>query len=262
MDELEREFKRVCVNSSLDAFNSAAFKRMGYSLNVGYAYSDIYSSVINYFDAEVFSADIVDLNELDRRLVNLSVFNSALYKKKMDLEYIEVAPKILMSISKLESVYGITMSDVKQLQDWVLTCEEKYYNAHSLWHDICELGYSEKLQNNEWMCTCIFRQQDAIASLQVAGGIILCREYSELNFGLICKWLVGKYGRMTIHNLTSLFNDTFSTRVPATKIADKMKAYGLWETFVTDSFDEYIDNLVISKGSEIDEDDLFQEEFF
>lgn len=65
-DELEREFKRVCVNSSEDAFNSAAFKRIGYSLNMGYAYNDIYSSVISYFDAEVFSADIVDLNELDR----------------------------------------------------------------------------------------------------------------------------------------------------------------------------------------------------
>lgn len=59
-----------------------------------------------------------------------------------------------------------------------------------------------------------------------------------------------------------LFNDTFSTRVPVTKIAEKMKAYGLWEAFVTDSFDEFIDNLVIGTESEIDEDDLFQEEFF
>lgn len=261
-DELERDFKRVCVNSPTDAFNSAAFKRIGYSLNMGYAYNDMYSSVISYFDAEVFSSDIVDLNELDKRLVNLPVFNSALYKNKMDLEYIEVAPKILMSISKVESVYGITLRDVKELQDWALACEERYYNAHSLWNDICKLDCSAKLQNNEWMCTCIFRQQDAIASLQVAGGIILCREYSKLNFGLICKWLVEKNGRMTIQNLTSLFNDTFSTRVPVTKIAEKMKAYGLWETFVTNSFEEYIDNLVVNTDLELYDNDLFQEEFF
>jgi len=261
-DELEREFKKVCVHSSADAFNSAAFKRLGYTLNMGYAYSDIYSSVVNYFDAELFLSDIVDLNKLDRRLVNLSVFNSALYKKKMDLEYIEVAPKILMSISRVEYVYGLTVSDVKNLQEWVLSCEEKYYNAHSLWNKLSESGLSEKLQNNEWMCTCIFRQQDAIASLQVAGGIILCREYSELNFGLICKWLVEKNGRMTIQNLTSLFNDTFSTRVLVSKIAEKMKVYGLWETFVTDSFEEYIDNLVVNTDFELDDNDLFQEEFF
>ena len=36
-----------------------------------------------------------------------------------------------------------------------------------------------------------------------------------------------------------------------------MKAYGLWETFVTDSFDEYIDNLVIGTESEIDEEEFF-----
>jgi hypothetical protein len=156
-DELEREFKRVCVNSSTDAFNSAAFKRIGYSLNMGYAYNDMYSSVISYFEAEVFLSDIVDLNKLDRGLVNLPAFNSALYKNKMELEYIEVAPKILMSISKVESVYGITLRDVKELQDWALAYEERYYNAHSLWNDICKLGCSAKLQNNEWMCTCIFR---------------------------------------------------------------------------------------------------------
>ena len=261
-DELEREFEKVCIHSSDDAFNSAAFKRLGYTLNMGYAYNDIYSSVVNYFDAELFSSDIVDLNELDRRLVNLSIFNSALYKKKMDLEYIEVAPKILMSISQVEYVYGITISDVKKLQKWVLKCEDKYFNAHSLWNRLSESGFSEKLQNNEWMCTCIFRQQEAIASLQVAGGIILCREYSELNFGLICKWLVEKNGRMTIQNLTLLFNDTFSTRVLVSKIAEKMKAYGLWETFVTDSFEEYIDNLVVNTDLELDDNDLFQEEFF
>ena len=261
-DELEREFEKVCIHSSDDAFNSAAFKRLGYTLNMGYAYNDIYSSVVNYFDAELFSSDIVDLNELDRRLVNLSIFNSALYKKKMDLEYIEVAPKILMSISQVEYVYGITISDVKKLQEWVLNCEDKYFNAHSLWIRLSESGFSEKLQNNEWMCTCIFRQQEAIASLQVAGGIILCREYSELNFGLICKWLVEKNGRMTIQNLTLLFNDTFSTRVLVSKIEEKMKAYGLWETYLTDSFEEYIDNLVVNTNLELDDNDLFQEEFF
>ncbi|GFI02429.1 hypothetical protein IMSAGC005_01258 [Lachnospiraceae bacterium] len=67
---------------------------------------------------------------------------------------------------------------------------------------------------------------------------------------------------MIIQNLTSLFNDTFSTRVLVSKIAEKMKVYGLWETFVTDSFEEYIDNLVVNTDFELDDNDLFQEEFF
>lgn len=260
-EDIEREFKRICVHSSPDAFNSAAFKRVGYSLNVGYIYNDIYSSVINCFDEEIFSAPIVDLNELERRLVNLSVFGSAVYKKKMDLEYIEIAPKILMAISEVERVYGITVNDIRALQEWVLDCNDKYYNAHSLWNELLRAGLAEQLQNNEWMCTCIFRQQENVASLQVAGGIILCRENRELNIGSICKWLAEKNGRMTIQNLTALFNDTFSTRVSVSKIAEKMKAYGLWDSFVTDSFDEYIDKLVSSTELEMDEDELFQEEF-
>ncbi len=262
MDELEREFERICIHSSADAFNSAAFNRIGYTLNVGYAYSDKYSSVVNYFDEEIFSTSIVDLNDLDRRLVNLPAFGSAVYKKKMDLEYIEVAPKVLMAMSEVEHTYGITVNCVRKLQVWVLDCKDKYYNAHSLWNELLKSGLVEQFQNNEWMCTCIFRQQEAVASLQVAGGIILCRENSELNFGSICKWLVEKNGRMTIQNLTKLFNDTFSTKVPVSKIAEKMKEYGLWDSLVTDSFDEYIDNLVINIDTEIDEDDLFQEEFF
>lgn len=259
-EELEREFERICIHSSADAFNRAAFKRIGYALNMGYAYNDRYSSVSNCFEEEIFSAPIVDLNELDRRLVNLPVFGSAVYKKKMDLEYIEVAPKILMAMSEVERAYGITVDDVRELQEWVLGCNDKYFNAHSLWNSLEGAGLAEQLQNNEWMCTCIFRQQGAVISLRVTGGIILCRENNELNLGAICKWLVDRNGRMTIQDLTVLFNDTFSTRVSMYKIAEKMKAYGLWDSLVTDSFDEYIDNLVINTELEMEEAELFQEE--
>lgn len=262
LDELEKEFKNICIHSSADAFNTAAFKRIGYSLNVGYAYSNKYSSVTNYFDKEIFSDNIVDLNDLNRKIVNLSAFGSVLCKKKMALEYIEVAPKVLMAISEIKRVYGITEYDIRILQNWVLGCEDKYFNAHSVWDKLKEEGLTEKLQNNEWMCTCIFRQQEKVFSLQVSGGIILCKDSSEINLGLVCKWIVEKSGRMTIQNLTGMFNDVFSTRVPVKKIAEKLKAYGLWNLLVTDSFDEYIDNLVINTEINIDEDDLFQEEFF
>lgn len=199
---------------------------------------------------------------MDRRLITLSAFGSALYKKKMALEYIEVAPKVLMAISEIQRAYGITEYDIKILQDWILSCKEKYFNAHSVWDKLRDDGLVEKLQNNEWLCTCIFRQQETVFSLPVADGIILCKDNSELNLGMICKWFVENNGRMTIQSLTSMFNDNFSTRVPISKIAEKLKAYGLWDVLVTDSFDEYIDTLVINAETDMDEDDLFQEEFF
>lgn len=262
MDELEQEFAKLCICSSADAFNRAAFKCIGYCLNVGYAYSNKYSSVTNYFNEEIFSINIVDLNNLDRRLINLPVFESTLLKKKLNLEYIEVAPKVLMAMSEIERIYRITEQDIKTLQGWILNCKDKYFNAHSVWDKLKNDGLIEKLQNNEWMCTCIFRQQEAVFSLPVAGGIILGKESSELNLGLICKWFVENNGKMSIHNLTTMLNDTFCTKISVSKIAEKVKEYGVWEMLVTDSFDEYINTLVINMERDMDEEDLFQEEFF
>lgn len=262
IDEVEKMFSEICTNSLQDALNKAAFKRIGYSLNIGYLYNDDYGTVVNYYDQEIFSKEILDLNEYDRRLLVLPSFESALYKKRMELEYMEVAPKVYMTLSELERIYGLSLDDVHELQEWICQCEDKYFNAHSVWKRLENTGLDKKLQSNEWLCTCIFRQQPNVFSQQVAGGIILCKDSSELNLGSICQWIVDKYGKMTVQALTAQFNETFATRIPVNKIAEKLKAYGLWDILVTDSFDEYIDNLIIATDADMDVDDLLQEEFF
>lgn len=262
IDEVEKMFNEICTNSSQDALNKAAFKRIGYSLNIGYLYNNDYGTVANFYDQEIFSKDILDLNEYDRRLLVLSSFESALYKKRMELEYIEVAPKVYMTLSELERIYGLTLDDVHELQEWVCQCEDKYFNAHSVWKRLENNGLDNKLQRNEWLCTCIFRQQPNVFSLQVAGGIILCKDSGELNLGSICQWIVDTYGKMMVQALTTKFNEIFATRIPVSKIAEKLKAYGLWDSLVTDSFDEYIDNLALATDTNMNVDDLLQEEFF
>ena len=262
IDEVEKIFKEICINSSQDALNKVAFKRIGYSLNIGYIYKEDYGTVTKYFDKEIFSKEILDLNEYDRRLLVLPAFESALYKKRMELEYIEVAPKVYMTLSKLERFYGLSLDDIHQLQDWIKQYEEKYFNAHSVWEKLENIGLDKKLQNNEWLCTCIFRQQLGVFSLQVAGGIILCKDSSELSLGAVCQWIFKKHGKLTVQNLTLKLNEIFATRIPARKIAEKLKACGLWEELVTDSFDDYVDNLIALTETNMDVDDLFQEEFF
>ena len=117
IDEVEKLFKEICTNSSQDALNKAAFKRIGYSLNIGYLYNDAYGTVVNYYDQEIFSKEILDLNEYDHRLLVLSSFESALYKKRMELEYIEVAPKVYMTLKELKRIYGLSLEDVHKLQE-------------------------------------------------------------------------------------------------------------------------------------------------
>ena len=65
---------------------------------------------------------------------------------------------------------------------------------------------------------------------------------------------------MTIYALEKTFNDTFGCRVSNDKLAYKLKSSGAWESVVIDSVDDYIDKLV--ECSDIEEDDLFKEEFF
>lgn len=262
IDEVEKLFHDICIHSSDDAFNRAAFKRIGYSLNIGYLYNDDYGTVVNYFDREIFSKAIINLNDFDHRLLSLSAFSSALYKKRMELEYIEVAPKVYMTVQELERTYGLSIEDIHVLQKWIGEYNQKYFNAHSVWNQLQELEVYHKLQENEWLCTCIFRQQPTVFSQQVAGGIILCKDSGELNLGSVCQWLVDKNGKMTVHNLTATLNDIFATRIPVSKIAERLKSFGLWDELVTDSFDEYIDNLVVVAEADLDDDNLFQEEFF
>ncbi|MDD3137806.1 MAG: DNA-directed RNA polymerase subunit alpha C-terminal domain-containing protein [Lachnospiraceae bacterium] len=261
-DEVEKLFQEICIHSSEDAFNKAAFKRIGYSLNIGYLYNDDYGTVVNYFDQEIFTKDILDLNEYDHRLLMLSAFESALYKKRMDLEYIEVAPRVYMTVTELERRYGMSIGDIHELQKWINNYNRKYFNAHSAWEELKKAGLENKLQENEWLCTCIFRQQPTVFSQQVAGGIILCKNGTELNLGAVCQWIVETNGKMSVQNLTNTFNEIFATRISVSKIAEKLKSYGLWDDLVTDSFDDYIDHLVVTTGADIDVDDLLQEEFF
>lgn len=261
IEDLEKVFRKVCVNSSEDSLNTAAFKRIGYSLNAGYAYNDVYGSVSNYFDTEIFSEDIIDLTSLDRRLTTLSSFGSTLDKKKKSLEYIETAPKILMSRQSVQEHYGLELDELRYLQERITEgCDDKYFNAHSIWDRISSDPVVQKLQNNEWMCTCVFRQQDVVFSMSVAGGIILSKNSSELNLSKVCAWIVSNKGKMTIQSLTNEFNRTFGTNIPYYKIGSKLKAANIWDDLVTDSIDDYLDALVMN--TDMDEEDLFQEEFY
>lgn len=263
IEDIENLFDRICQYTPHDAINAAAFRRIGYTLNSSYVYCSSYGTALNFFEETVFSKDIVDLTSLDRRMVNLGMFAAALDKKKKTLEYIETAPKILMSIEKIRTVYDLSVEEIREIQSLMsVFCDEPFFNGRSIWAEVENLPIVQKLQGNDWMLTCIMRQQDAVASLSVAGGIILSLECASLNLSRICEWIASTHGKMSITNLEHTFNETFGTRIPASKLAEKLRTSGSWDAVVTDSMDEYIDSLVDAGLSDIDADDLLQEEFF
>lgn len=263
IEDIELLFDKICIHSTHDAINAAAFRRIGYILHTAYAYKASYGTAMNFFDDVIFCQDIVDLSTLDRRISNLSMFGSALDKKKKSLDYIETAPKVLMSRSKVEEVYGLTTADIRELQSTLSVYYEiPFFNGRSIWHKIQDLPIVKKLQGNDWMLTCIMRQQDSVASISVAGGIILSLESTSLSLSRICEWISSEYGTMSINALEKRFNELFGTRIPASKLAEKLKTSGSWRNVVTDSMDDYIDSLVDADIIDMDANDLLHEEFF
>lgn len=245
IEDLEELVDEVCVYSTRECINRAAFKRIGYALHNDYVYDESYGTSSDLLNQIVFSKDIVDLNFLDRRLTNLPVFTSLLDKKKNALEYIEINPKILMSCGKVREVYNLSLEDIQAIQLRTIQYnEDTYFNGRTLWEKIKEMPAVQKLHGNDWMLTCIMRQQSSVASLRVKGGIILSLDSSLLNLGRICEWLVSLSGPMSINTLARVFNDTFGTSITSWKIAEKIRTSGLWDKIVTDSVEVYINELV------------------
>ena len=257
IDELEKLFKEVCVHSSDDALNRVAVRKVGYTLNLSYAFDSAYQSATEFLEKEVFSKDILDLRNLDKRLVVLNLFSSNLDKKRLSLEYIEIAPKVYLSRRKLLEVYGLTVEDVVSIQSLITKIDDTYFNGNSIYEKVKDEPLIDKLQGNRWLLTGILHQQPHVYSLRIKGNKILSQTNS-LKLSSVCAWLAEQYGRKSISEMTELFNKVFDTDIPSYKLADKIKQDGKWDVVITDSMDEYLDQV----ASNLDDEDFFVEEFF
>ena len=97
----------------------------------------------------------------------------------------------------------------------------------------------------------------------VGGGIILSLDNESLSISKICEWIASIHNKkMPLKTLEKEFNSTFGSKVSSSKLAEKLKSSGSWDRVVSDSMDEYIDQLVDTDIANMDTSDLFQEEFF
>ena len=238
----------------------SALRRIGYILKAGYAIKESYGNMTAYMDAEIFSNDVVDLSVIDRRLNSISAFASALDKKRNSLEFIETAPKILVSIRKIKETYGLDQKDIRQIQKMLIPYyKTPYFNAHSLWDEVKDLPLIQQLQGNKWMLSCIMRQQENVFTQHFAGNMVLSLDSNNLSLSKVSLWFSSVYGKMPLNTFVTKFNDHFGCKIENYKFAEKLKSANVWDDIVTDSMDEYMDNLL--DFSKMKEEDLFAEEF-
>ena len=261
IDELEDAVAKCCTHTLPEALNVAAMKRIGYILNSCYAFKESYGSMTGYLDAEIFSEAVVDLSILDQRLTALTTFSAILDKKRYDLAYLDVAPKILMRVDEIVYKYNITIEEIKQLQSYAFEfSEEKYFNAHSLNERLRENPIVQKVMNNEWLENCILRSQENVFAIAVTGGYILSKDRTGLRLSSVIVWFTQQYGKMNFPTLVTKFNEFFNINISRYRIAEKLKADNVWDSCVTDMMDTCFDDLI--DNLDVGDDELFREEFF
>ena len=122
-----------------------------------------------------------------------------------------------------------------------------------------DLPLIRQLQGNEWMLSCIMRQQESVFTQHFAGNIVLSLDSNNLSLSKISLWFCSVYGKMSLNTFAAKFNDYFGCKIEKHKFAEKLKSANVWDEIVTDSMDDYMDSLI--DFSKMDEEDLFAEEF-
>ena len=162
----------------------------------------------------------------------------------------------------LEREYGLNEGELCRIQteaSQYYSC--KFFNGNSLWDRIKINPCVQKLKDNKWLCTSILRQQEGVFSLFIANAVVLSTNKEDLRLAKICEWIIETEGRMSLEKLTERFNDIFGSRLDKYRIAFKIKEQGNAEILLTDSIEDYIEQLISSVGGS-DDDNLFEEEFF
>jgi hypothetical protein len=260
--ELEQLFADICTHSEADALNGATLYQLGYSLNAGYGYNRSYGNVTDCFNHAIFNKDLVDLNDVNIEILRLSVFKSYIVKLRETLDYVEISPKLLASKAFLEREYGLDEGELYQIQiEASQYYGDKYFNGNSLWERIKNYPCVQKLKDNKWLCTSILRQQEGVFSLSIVNAVVLSTNRDDLSLVKICEWIIETEGRMRLEKLTERFNDLFGSKMDKNKLAFKIREQGNMVSLLTDSIEDYIEQLISLAGGN-DDDDLFEEEFF
>lgn len=266
INEVENLVEKYCKYTSNEAVNSASLLRLGYKLfPAGYVLKSEYNNAFDFFDSEIFNSNLVDIGKIDKRIIGLSIFGSYLDKIKHDMDYIEIDKKQFVSTDYFCQMYFIDKETLIKIQHEMLGwCKDEYFNSNTILNELQISDIPNNLKEiflkNKWFTSCFLRQKEGVSSLVLKDTIILSRNSEILSVPMICKWIVEKYEKMSISQITNKFNQIFGCEYDKNLIAEKIRTKGLWDEIVTDSIDLYIDNLM--KKTESEGNDLFEESFY
>lgn len=207
---------------------SIILKHLNYKTFTSYALKSEYDTTFDYFNKHFYNnMDIVDFTDIDKRIWNLSSFNSWIYDKYKTMELLEFSPKMFITRKKLNEI-GLT-SDV--LEDFRMKVLEKL-NDKKVWsiNNIIETIDNEQIDSFGFepiFYRSILRGLDNIYSNKIGGNYLLKRD-EDFTVRDLIEEEVTKVKMIDIFDLTEFINEKYDVNFEYYKLTEVIKRTNMY----------------------------------
>ncbi|MGF7194099.1 DNA-directed RNA polymerase subunit alpha C-terminal domain-containing protein [Staphylococcus pasteuri] len=207
---------------------SIILKHLNYKTFTSYALKSEYDTTFDYFNKHFYNnMDIVDFTDIDKRIWNLSSFNSWIYDKYKTMELLEFSPKMFITRKKLNEI-GLT-SDV--LEDFRMKVLEKS-NDKKVWsiNNIIETIDNEQIDSFGFepiFYRSILRGLDNIYSNKIGGNYLLKRD-EDFTVRDLIEEEVTKVKMIDIFDLTEFINEKYDVNFEYYKLTEVIKRTNMY----------------------------------
>lgn len=233
-NDVLRMFETLCPQTAARTdLSSPLLYSVGWKKRQGYIYSRKYSSATDCFDSLFFHRECLEIDSIDPGLVQLPVFLSLVDQHRQNMELFEEQPGVYISRERLYNKYSICESEIlSTLKEISSVIQKTYFNSYSLRSFLSKYVLFQKLEGNYFLADSILRLINQNRSISVKGARIMARKGTPLNLASIAQWLATQNGKQDLQGITDLFNQTFGSDVPASKIKAKILESGLSESIL------------------------------
>lgn len=219
IQDVKRLYKREFPHSDESLINPYTLKTLDFRVYSGYVVKNTYSTAADYFRSLLTTDEIVDGRNINKSIQNVVAYYSELYNLRANYEIVEFAPLQYINIRRLNAA-GITTAHFEKYCKAVSRCYEKgeYFTVTSLrkdgfTHDLDDLGF------DEWFYASVLLEDRECFSYQRIGGTrIFLRGKAGANLGDMLVWLLEKYQKIDIYDLTDLLENHYGIILPKEKL--------------------------------------------
>ena len=203
-------------------------KHLNYKTFTSYILKSKYETSVNYYNEKFYhNKDIVDISNIDKRIWNLSSFNSWLYYKYKTMELLQFSTRKYITRKKLNEI-GLT-PDI--LMDFRYRVTEKL-NDKQIWsiNTIVDVIDNEKIDSfgfEPLFYRSILRGLENIYSNKIGGNYLLKKD-KDFSISDLVEEEVTKLKMVDIFDLTEIINEKYDINLEYYKLIEAIRRTSMY----------------------------------